>query len=1444
MRRKAAPVLIVLALMLGSLYLPMLMVVPASAGSSSDPGWLAGWRYRMPITIDYPSAIDYAVQVEIVLSSSNFTGWADMRSDGGDIRFTLSDGVTEIPYAIEEFNYTAKYAKIVVKVPQLPTTIYMYWGNPTATSKSNPDEVYIFYDDFSRYQAPQAGPSLPEGRGDCDAVVLPNGTILVFGGYYPDGSSPKDTVYKFNGTGWELVSTMPVALWGMDAVALPNGTVLLFGGRDSAGNERYEYYKYDPDTNTWVQLGTVPLTASIMQGIMAIYNPDKDWVHVICQSDHYVYIPSNDTWVQKASPPAPRRWGTLAYYNGKLYLLGGRDDSASAITSTVYIYDVNTDTWSTGSSAPIAFMGAGRDYALYEDVVVIPGFLTSGSAFDSRIMVYNITEDKWYWTLFSNLHARDGFSTAMINGTLYVIGGRDSSGGLPNVDVIDVETLIRSYHKWIPNYIGKIYGNVENGWYIVNDAYRSDTAYWIYDPTDTGNQHKAINTTALPPQFAIEFKLRIIDDEVSDTGEVGIALTAEDDTVITYVHVGDNQASELVPYVAVIGESLPANYPSDWGRYDSGSPSYNYGIRKIVPSGTEYFVKMVYKGSVVEVYNETMKICDVSITSTPAGIALAVGHYTSSAGNQFFDGSGIQFVKVSVFLDPPPSVALGAVESAGEKTLPSDSMFLIHEIGYSPNSTQFTHSFMATNTTTADYETNYTSPYGWRVYANPYQSGGTGYENTATLISEVNITLPYSEVLVENVTLLARTNGTGSFRQLWVRVLNSTGDVVAELTNATIGTSWAKVTLTVNASLSNQVTVWINATVKSTATAGEEIGIKDVVLHVRYEESPVVRASWVPNRDFNCSASFFVELGDTSLLNTSVIHLKLIEYLVYNATDYPVKPVYEGNETIGAHLYNVYRVEPANYSQAMNVYAILENKFKTFTTRVKSYITDTALVGEPITIELPVVGNVTIPSLNMSFINVTSVTVRFNATGTYIIEVNRTRADIWSLGYGSKAVIVKYGSFIVNMLDVDSKVVDYEDLTLQLVDKANDSTIREVSGNAQFALSNLWAGNYTVLVRFKDITVGARDFELNITTDASTINMYLAMRSLAKDYRGLNRTVAYDYTKKLLGVENLSSKFPYSRMRILLNGTGSFKLYINYRGDLPTKVDVVGNVSNLEYYWNGTYLVIEGTLGSVGELKITDLYRLRVEIYDRLGNLMPSWIYAYVNETKYSGAVVEDYYYPEDYVVKLPPSINGFEFFGFWDGFNESTRTVSINNSDVTLKVWYRVPTRVEGVRSYQVAGTALLPFLREEGETVRVYIEGYLKDYYGAGVPNRPLTINITNVETGYTRSYNVTTDIAGYFRSPVIELPRGKTYRVEVIYGGDDIYVGTVGTSEIKPEELPTAPLLPSIPTEYLLGIAGLVIVGVSVFAIVRAVGHIVTGITERKFVRRRRNAKDKES
>jgi len=116
-------------------------------------GWLSGWSYRRPITIDNTQCPDdlQDYQVLVIVDTATLISEGKLRSDAGDLRFTDEDGETLLSYWVEgPINDPA--TKVWVKVPFIPgsgtKTIYMYYGNPDATSESDPEATMELFDDF------------------------------------------------------------------------------------------------------------------------------------------------------------------------------------------------------------------------------------------------------------------------------------------------------------------------------------------------------------------------------------------------------------------------------------------------------------------------------------------------------------------------------------------------------------------------------------------------------------------------------------------------------------------------------------------------------------------------------------------------------------------------------------------------------------------------------------------------------------------------------------------------------------------------------------------------------------------------------------------------------------------------------------------------------------------------------------------------------------------------------------------------------------------------------------------------------------------------------------------------------------------------------------------------------------------------------------------------
>ena len=128
-------------------------------------GWLYGSEHSIAGTVD-GILTDYQIGIKVYFGSGTdgtevvggttfgtFYCSSLCKTDFGDIRFTDSDGTTLLSYWIQE-KIDSNYAIIWVKVPLIPaspstTNIFIYYGNASATSLSNGENTFLFWDDFS-----------------------------------------------------------------------------------------------------------------------------------------------------------------------------------------------------------------------------------------------------------------------------------------------------------------------------------------------------------------------------------------------------------------------------------------------------------------------------------------------------------------------------------------------------------------------------------------------------------------------------------------------------------------------------------------------------------------------------------------------------------------------------------------------------------------------------------------------------------------------------------------------------------------------------------------------------------------------------------------------------------------------------------------------------------------------------------------------------------------------------------------------------------------------------------------------------------------------------------------------------------------------------------------------------------------------------------------------
>ncbi|MHA1188374.1 MAG: DUF2341 domain-containing protein [Candidatus Heimdallarchaeota archaeon] len=113
--------------------------------------WDTDWSECQGIEIYNPGNRLFNYTVPITFDSSNFN-YTKVQENGGDIRFLHSNNYTLLNHWIENWD-TSGSSKIWVQIPYIEShdliSIYLYYGNDLATSMSDGNLVFTFFEDFS-----------------------------------------------------------------------------------------------------------------------------------------------------------------------------------------------------------------------------------------------------------------------------------------------------------------------------------------------------------------------------------------------------------------------------------------------------------------------------------------------------------------------------------------------------------------------------------------------------------------------------------------------------------------------------------------------------------------------------------------------------------------------------------------------------------------------------------------------------------------------------------------------------------------------------------------------------------------------------------------------------------------------------------------------------------------------------------------------------------------------------------------------------------------------------------------------------------------------------------------------------------------------------------------------------------------------------------------------
>jgi len=255
------------------------------------------------------------------------------------------------------------------------------------------DSVELF-DPSTRTFQPAASMSTP--RAGHAAVILPDGKVLVCGGWTGQGATASTQIYDPATDQWTSVGDMNDARESLMAVPLPGGRVLVTGG--SGGQDDPASAEiFDPATSTFSAVGPMStnhyLATALADGRVLLTGGESEAGAILRSAEIFDPVTNEFQPTGEMTSPRVKHAGVLLP-DGKVLIIGGSDTGGySSRFSSTEIFDPKTGTFTPGPD-----LNFGR-HKLRDAVLVLPSgaILIAGGAiklelFDPEDQVFNIVE--------------------------------------------------------------------------------------------------------------------------------------------------------------------------------------------------------------------------------------------------------------------------------------------------------------------------------------------------------------------------------------------------------------------------------------------------------------------------------------------------------------------------------------------------------------------------------------------------------------------------------------------------------------------------------------------------------------------------------------------------------------------------------------------------------------------------------------------------------------------------------------------------------------------------------------------------------------------------------------------------------------------------------------------------------------------------------------------
>ena len=307
------------------------------------------------------------------------------------------------------------------------------------------------------------GPKLPSERSGAVAAPLPGGRALLVGGSpffqgdsLPPGPLKTALIYSPTTRTWAKAPNMSIARTDATATALPDGRVLIAGGYDrrvtTSTTVPYPVIHilplatsqfFNPTSSTWttgptLAYGRFGHSAIALKGgrVLVVGGADRQDPERLLNSAE-MYDPATKKWLGAGTIGAPRTQFTLtALTDGRVLLAGGLAADGSTVLRSTLLYNPANGVWSPGPD--LASARTGHAAAVLSDGRVL---VTGGADLVGRLASSELLDpsaNSWSATGALSTPRSNHLAASLSNGRIVVIGGIGPGDSLTSSELFDL----------------------------------------------------------------------------------------------------------------------------------------------------------------------------------------------------------------------------------------------------------------------------------------------------------------------------------------------------------------------------------------------------------------------------------------------------------------------------------------------------------------------------------------------------------------------------------------------------------------------------------------------------------------------------------------------------------------------------------------------------------------------------------------------------------------------------------------------------------------------------------------------------------------------------------------------------------------------------------------------------------------------------------------------